>query len=280
MPGRLARARNVAKASLLVAGAGVALGGIGWLLGGDRLAALFVLSVLLAAAAVYWYGERIVAGLAGAEELPAAEAPAVRSAVERLSARAGVAMPRLYIARDGFPRSFSAGRGPRSAALGVSTGLLQALPPAELDGVLAHELAHIRSGDVLTQTAAVVLAAALVEVSRLGGFASRALLFVLGPIASALVHALLSSKREFAADRAAAVLCDTPHGLAAALIRLDQASELIELRASPATEPLYPLNPFPERGLPGLFMTHPSTAARVARLRALDPDWPERLRAA
>ena len=162
----------------------------------------------------------------------------------------------------------------------MSTGLLQALPPAELEGVLAHELAHVRSRDVLTQTAAVVVAAAHVGVSRLDGFAARALLFVLGPVASALVHALLSPKREFAADRAAAELCQTPHGLADALARLERASELIDLRANPATEPVYPVNPFPDRGLPGLFATHPSAGERVARLRALDPDWPERRRAA
>lgn len=280
MPGRLARARNVVKAWLLVAGAGALLGALGWALGGYRLAAIFVFCVLLTATATYWYGERIVAGLVGAEELPAAEAPALRSTVERLAARAHVAVPRLYIARDGFPLSFSAGRGPRGAAIGVSTGLLQALPPAELEGLLAHELAHVRSRDVLTQTAAVVLAAAIVEISRLGGFAARALLFVLGPIAAALVHAVLSPKRELAADLAAAALCETPHGLANALIRLEQASDLIDLSANPATEPVYPLNPFPERGLPGLFATHPSVGERVARLRALDPDWRERLRAA
>ena len=280
MPGRLAGARNLAKAALLVAGTSAALGGAGWVLGGYRLATPLAFSVLLAATAVYWYGERIVAGLVGAEELPAAEAPVLRSTVERLSARAGVVAPRLYIARDGFPRAFSAGRGPRGAAIGVSTGLLQALPPAELEGVLAHELAHVRSRDVLTQTAAVIVAAALVEVSRLGGFASRALLFLLAPVASALVHALLSPKRELAADRVAAALCETPHPLADALARLEHASELIELRASPATAPIYPVNPFPDRGLPGLFDTHPGIAERVARLRALDPDWPERLRAA
>ncbi len=280
MAGRLARARNLLKAWLLVAGFGAALGGIGWLLGGYRVGAIFVFCMLLAAAAVYWYGERIVAGLTDTEELPLAELPAVRSTVERLAALAGVVPPRLYIARDGYPRAFAAGRGRRGSTLTVSTGLIQALPPAELEGVLAHELAHIRDRDVLVQTAAVVLAAALVETSRLGGFLSRALLFVLGPIASALVHALLSPKREFAADAVATAICGTPHGLADALIRLEQVSELVDLRASPATEPLYTLNPFPETGLPGLFSTHPPVGERVQRLRSLDPGWPQRLRAA
>ena len=176
------------------------------------MAAIAVFAVVLVAASTYWYGDRIVAGLVGAEELPQAEAPALRSTVERLAARGGIAPPRLYIVRDGFPRAFSAGRGPVGSAIGVSTGLLHALPPAELEGVLAHEVAHIRTRDVLVQTPAVVVAAALVELSRVGGVLSRALLFVLGPVASAIVNALLSPKREFVADRVAAELCDAPTG--------------------------------------------------------------------
>jgi heat shock protein HtpX len=126
----------------------------------------------------------------------------------------------------------------------------------------------------------VVIAATLVELSRIGGWLERALLFLLGPVASAFVHVLLSPRREFAADRAAAAICESPHGLADALLRLEQASELVAFRASPATEPLYTINPFDERGLPALFSTHPPVGARVARLRALDPDWREKLRAA
>jgi heat shock protein HtpX len=268
------------KAWLLVLGLAAALGALGWFAGGYRVAVAVAFFVLLSAATVHWYGERIIAGLVGAEELPLAEAPAIRSTIERLAARAGVATPRIYIVRDGYPRAFAAGRGPRGAAVGVSLGLLQALPPAEFEGVLAHELAHIRNRDVLVQTPVVVLAAALVELSRIGGFLSRALLFILGPVASALVHALLSPKREFLADAQAAAICETPHGLADALIRLEQASELVDLRANPATAPLYTLDPFPERGLPALFATHPPPYERIARLRALDPEWPERLRAA
>ena len=181
---------------------------------------------------------------------------------------------------DGFPRALSAGRGPRGSAIGVSSGLLSALPPAELEAVVAHEIAHIRSRDVIVQTAVVVVATALLEASRIGGWLTRALLFVLGPLAAALVHLLLSPKREFAADRDAAELCGSPHGMADALVRLDHASELLAFAANPATEPLYTTNPFLEEGVAALFVTHPPTAERVRRLRALDPAWPERARAA
>jgi heat shock protein HtpX len=139
---------------------------------------------------------------------------------------------------------------------------------------------HIRHRDLLVQTSVVVLAAALIEMSRIGGWLERALLFVLGPVAAALVHLVLSPKREFDADRGAAELCGSPHGLADALIRLEQASELVEFRANPATEPLYTYNPFAEEGLAGLFVTHPPIGERVRRLRELDPGWPEKLRAA
>jgi heat shock protein HtpX len=280
MPGRLAVAANLIKLWLLVAFVCAALGALGVVLGGYRTGSILVFGALLTAAAGYWYGDRVVLGMLGARELPAAESPALHSTVERLAATARVAKPRLYLLPDGHPRALATGRGPRGSALVVSRGLLGALPPAELEGVIAHELAHVRSRDVLVQSAAVVVAAALVELSRIGGFLSRALLFVLGPVAAAFEHVLLSPKRELAADRAAAALCGTPHGLADALLRLEQASELVEFQANPATEPLYTVNPFAPEGVANLFITHPPVGERIRRLRALDPDWRQRLRAA
>jgi heat shock protein HtpX len=253
---------------------------LGWWAGGVRVGLIAVFAVVLAAASIYWYGERIVAGLVRAEELPRGELPALRSTVERLAARGGIAPPKIYIVRDGFPRAWAAGRGPVGSAVGVSQGLVQALPPAELEGVLAHEIAHIRTRDVLVATPAVVTAAMLVELSRVGGAASRALLFVLGPLASAIVNALLSPRREFTADVLAASVCESPHGLADALLRLEQASELVELRANPATAPVYTLDPFPDHGLPALFATQPPPGERILRLRELDPEWRDRVRAA
>jgi heat shock protein HtpX len=271
---------NLFKIWLLLAACCALLAAIGWRLGGYRLASLLVFFALLVAAAAYWYGDRVALGMVGAKELPLGEAPALHATVAQLATRAGVPKPRLYVLRDGHTRALSAGRGPRGAALAVSQGLLAAAPPAELEGILAHELSHIRNRDILVQTTAVVLAAALVETSRVGGWFERALLFVLGPVAAALVHLLLSPKREFQADRAAAGLCQSPHGLADALIRLEQAAELVEFRANPATEPLYTFNPFAEEGLAGLFVTHPPAGERVRRLRELDPDWRDKLRAA
>ncbi len=272
--------RNVSKAWALLLGLCTALGALGWWLSGYRVASVFVFCGLLLGVGAYWYADRVAMGMVGARELLPGEAPLLHSAVERLAARAGVVKPRLYVIPDGFPRALSAGRGAMSSALAVSTGLLGLPAPAEVDGLLAHEIAHLKNRDVLVQTTAVVFAALLVEASRMGGWFSRALLYVLGPIAASFVHLLLSPRREFEADRLAAELCESPHGLADALVRLEQASELVSFEASPATEPLYTINPFAEEGLAKLFATHPPVGERVRRLRDLDPDWREKLRAA
>jgi len=278
--GGLLVAANLGKAWGVALALSATLGGMGWLLGGYRVFSISLFCGLLIAGAAFWYADRAVMGMVRARELPLAEAPALHSMLEGLSARAHVVKPRLYLVDSGFPHALSAGRGPASSAVAVSSGLLGLLGPAELEGVLAHEVAHVRSRDVLVQSIAVIVAAALVELTRVGGWLQRGLLFVVGPVAAAFVHLLVSPKREFLADRAASELCDSPHGLAAALVRLEQAVELVEFRASPATEPLYIVNPFFEEGLAALFVTHPAVGERVSRLRALDPGWRERLRAA
>jgi heat shock protein HtpX len=270
--------RNIVKGWLLLVAICGVLAIIGWELGGVRVLSLFVFAGLLLVGGAYWSFDKVVLGMVGARELPVGEAPLLHSTVERLAAIAGVLKPRLYLIPDGLPRSLATGRGPRASSIAVSAGCVSALTPAELEGVLAHELAHVRHRDVAIQTAVVVLAASIVELSRIGGWLERSLLFVLGPVAAACVHVLLSPKREFEADRAAAQICGSPHGLADALLRLEQAAELVEFRASPATEPLYPFNPFMEEGLAALFVTHPPLGERVRRLRELDPTWREKLR--
>jgi heat shock protein HtpX len=182
-----------------------------------------------------------------------------------------VIKPKLYLIPDGMPLALATGRGPTYSALAVSSGCIGACPPAELEGVLAHELAHVKHRDVAVQTAVVVLAASMIELSRVGGFLQRTLLFVLGPVAAACTHLLLSPKREYEADARAAELCESPHGLADALLRMEQASELVAFQASPATEPLWTFNPFLEQGLAALFITHPKVGDRVRRLRSLSP---------
>ncbi|HJQ74047.1 MAG TPA: M48 family metalloprotease [Gaiellaceae bacterium] len=273
----LVAARNIAKAWLLVLALVGLFGLVGWLLDGVRGLSIFVFCALLLAAGAYWTFDRVVLGMIGARELPIAEAPLLHSTVERLASRARILKPRLYLVPDGLPIAAATGRGIRSSAVVVSTGCVAACTPAELEGVLAHEIAHVRLHDVQVQTAAVVAGAVLLETSRIGGWLERSLLFVLAPVAAACVHLLVSPRREFAADRFAAKLCDSPHGLADALARLEQASELVAFEGNPAIEPLLTINPFADEWPARLFVTHPPIEERVRRLRELDPSHRERV---
>ena len=246
-----------------------ASGGLGWLIGGRTTALLFVFCSLLAATGVYRFGDRALLGMLGARPFALAEDPILRSTADTVAAKLGVRPPQLYLVDDGFPRLFTVGRGPRSSVLAISTGALRALRREELEASIGHELAHVRRRDVLVQTSVVLFAVTLVEFSRIGGWFSRALLFVLAPIASAFVHLLLSSRRELQADALAAQATGRGHDLADGLLRLDRAAELLDFAASPATEPLYPIDPFEEEGLARMFKTHPPLEGRLRRLREL-----------
>ncbi len=263
----LPTARNVGKSLLLVAILTTVFAGLGWLVNGQRGVALFGVCSLLAALGSYLLGDRALLGMLGARPLAVARYPQLRSMSDRIAATVGVAAPKIAVVEDGFPRAFVVGRGPRAATLVVSRGLLEALPAGELEAVVAHELWHVRCRDVLTQTFAVLLAATLVETSRVGGWLARGLLYLLGPVAAAFVHLMLSQGREFDADAAAAALAGWENA-ADALLRLDRASDLVQFKASPATEPLYTVSPFDtDDRLTRMFVTHPPLERRLDALR-------------
>jgi heat shock protein HtpX len=205
----------------------------------------------------------------GARPFALAEDPPLRSGTDKVAAQLGVRPPQLYLIEDGFPRLFAVGRGPTSSALAISKGALSSLRREELEAAIAHELAHVRRRDVLVQTFVVLFAATLVETSRIGGWLSRGLLYVFAPLGAAFVHVLLSPKRELQADALAASSTGGAHDLADALMRLDRAAELVEFAASPATEPLYPIDPFEAEGIARMYKTHPPLEERVRRLREL-----------
>jgi len=266
---RGAGALNLTKAWLLVAFLAGLLGGLGWLIGGATSALLFAFCSLLASTGVYRYGDRALLGMLGARPYALAEDPFLRSAADTVAGKLGVRPPQLYVIADGFPRLFVVGRGPASSTVAVSAGALQAFRPEELEAAIAHELAHVKRRDVLVQTFVVLFAVTLVETSRIGGWLSRFLLYVFTPIAAAFVHVLLSQSRELRADELAARATGGAHDLADALMRLDRASELVDFAASPATEPLYPIDPFESEGIARMFKTHPPLEDRIRRLREL-----------
>jgi heat shock protein HtpX len=260
---------NILKASALVVVLAGAFAGLGWLIGGKTSALLFAFCALLAATAVYRYGDRALLGMLGARRFALAEDPRLGLAAEKAAVALRVRTPQLYLLPDGFPRLFAVGRGPASSALAVSTGALHSLRPEELAAAIAHELAHVRRRDVLVQTFVVLFATTLVELSRVGGWLSRALLYILAPLAAAFVHLMLSPKRELQADALAARAAAAGNDLADALTRLDLAAELVEFAANPATEPLYPIDPFEPEGIARMFKTHPPLNERLRRLREL-----------
>lgn len=262
-------ALNLVKAFALVALLAGVFGGLGWLIGGTTTALLFAFCSLLAATGVYRYGDRALLGMLGARPFALAEDPTLRSAADTVAAKLGVRPPGLYLIDDPFPRLFSVGRGPTSSTVAISTGALVALRREELEAALAHELAHVRRRDVLVQTFVVLFATTMVELSRVGGWFSRVLLYVFAPIGAAFVHVLLSPTRELRADVLAVSATGGAHDLADALLRLDRAAELVEFAASPATEPLYPVDPFESEGIARMFKTHPPLEPRVRRLREL-----------
>ena len=181
-------ALNLFKAAALVAVLTAAFGGVGWLIGGLTTALLFAFCALLAATGVYRYGDRALLGMLGARPFALAEDPVLRSGADKVAAKLGVRPPQLYLIDDGFPRLFAVGRGPSSSALAISLGALRALRREELEAAMAHELAHVRRRDVLVQTFVVLFATTLVEMSRIGGWFSRALLYIFAPISAAFVH--------------------------------------------------------------------------------------------
>jgi len=228
----------------------------------------------------YWWSDKIVLRMYGAQEV----GPGNRlyETVRRLSERAGLPMPRCYIIPELSPNAFATGRNPQHAAVAATEGILRILTDDELEGVLAHELAHVKHRDILISSVAATLAAAIMMVSRFAMFfgGSRddreggnpiALLatIILAPIAAMLIQAAISRSREFDADAGGAGIAGSLHGLVSALRKIEAASRQVPLDANPATAHMFIIKPFSAQGLLGLFSTHPPTEERIHALLQL-----------
>jgi len=247
----------------------------------------FVLAVLMNVFS-YWFSDKLVLRMYRAQEV-GPEHPLTR-VVARLAQKAGLPMPKCYVIPDMSPNAFATGRSPEHAAVAATEGILRLLPENELEGVIAHELSHVKHRDILISTVAATLAAAimfLAYMARWGAFFAGtgssddrrganpiALLAMalLAPFAAMLIQMAVSRQREYAADRGGATLVGSPTGLANALRRIDSAAKQIPLEdATPATAHLFIMNPFTRQGLTSLFQTHPPTEARIKALMEMRP---------
>jgi heat shock protein HtpX len=231
---------------------------------------------------MYFFSDRLVLRMYGAQVVTAQEAPELYTMVDRLRQRAGLPMPRVAVAPHEQPNAFATGRSPEHAVVAVTTGILKYMPQEELEGVIAHELAHIKNRDMLIATIAAGVAAALSNLPYLlmfgGGrdddnghpYAQLALI-LLAPIGAMLIQFAISRQREFEADRVGAQILGRPMPLAKALIRLDSLAHQIPMQVAPAAAPLAQVNPLAAHGgvVSKLFSTHPPTPERVARLEAM-----------
>ena len=226
----------------------------------------------------YWFSDKIVLRMYRAQQV-GPEHP-LHQMTARLAQRASLPMPKVYIIPDDSPNAFATGRNPSHAAVAATQGILQVLSESELEGVIAHELAHVKNRDILTSSVAATLAAAIMMLARFamffggsrddreGGGNPIALLamMIMAPIAALLIQSAISRSREFAADATGAEIAGNPYGLANALQRIEAVARRVPLEANPATAHMFIMKPFSAGGLTSLFSTHPPTAARVAAL--------------
>jgi len=242
----------------------------------------------------YWYSDRIVLGMSGARPVSKETEPYLVNTIEGLSIAAGLPMPKAYVIDDPAPNAFATGRNPQNAAIAVTTGLMEKLNRLELEGVVAHELSHVKNYDTLVQTLAAVMAGTIVLMAdwmlrafwwgggrrRSGGngamgvimLVAGIMLMVLAPLFATVIQMAISRKREFLADANGALLTRYPDGLASALRKISVDRNQLR-RANKATESLYIYNPLKDiregRGMNALFNTHPPTEERIERLEAM-----------
>jgi heat shock protein HtpX len=237
----------------------------------------------------YWFSDKIVLAMYRAQPVDEASAPGLYRIVRNLATRAGLPMPRVYVIPGDAPNAFATGRNPQHAAIAVTEGILRLMSEEELEGVLAHELSHVQNRDTLIMAIAATLAGAITYMAHMaqwamifgggrrdsdehdsgGGLIGGLLMIVLAPLAATLIQLAVSRSREFQADATGARIAGQPWGLAKALEKLETASRVAPMEATPATAHLFIVNPLTGGGWSTLFATHPPIVERVARLRAM-----------
>lgn len=257
--------------------------GVGYLLGGTGGMLFALLFAVATNGFAYWNSDKMVLRMYGARPVDAASAPGLTRMVETLAENAGLPMPAVYIIDNDQPNAFATGRNPDNAAVAVTRGLLDRLNDEEVAGVVAHELAHIKNRDTLTMTVTATIAGAISMLATFGmffggnrnnplGIVGVILVAILAPLAASLVQMAISRAREYEADRLGAEICGRPLWLASALEKIDRMAQGIDnqrAEGNPATAHMFIINPLHAHAVDGLFRTHPRTAERIARLRAM-----------
>ncbi|BAE86322.1 zinc metalloprotease HtpX [Desulfitobacterium hafniense] len=265
--------------TVLVILAGGAIGGRG----GMQMAFIFALVMNFGS---YWFSDKLALAMTKAEPISREQSPELYAIVEKLAYNADLPMPRLYMTPSPQPNAFATGRNPNHAAIAVTYGLMQLLNREELEGVLAHEMAHIKNRDILISTLAAVLAGVITTLANWGqwalmfgglggddedgasGFAALPLI-ILGPIAAMLVQMGISRSREYLADSTGAEIAGNSYGLANALQKLERGSAVIPMNINPSASHMFIVNPLNARRVVNLFSTHPPIEERVKRLYSM-----------
>ncbi len=280
---------NNAKTFMLLAALTALFMGCGYMMGRTNGLIIAFGFALVMNFVSYWFSDKIALSMSGAREVSAAQAPDLYSIIGQLAQRTGLPMPRVYVIPSAQPNAFATGRNPQHSAVAVTQGIMEMLSRDELEGVIAHELAHIQHRDILISSVAAVLAGALAQMAHMlqwslmfGGMGGRrdsrdnplgivGLLatMIVAPMAAMLVQMAISRSREFEADRGGAAICGRPLSLANALTKLERGAQVRPMHVNPATAHMYIVNPLRGQDMANWFSTHPSTTERVARLQEL-----------
>jgi heat shock protein HtpX len=280
---------NAFKTFLLLTGLTLVLIFVGQLLGGQRGMVFAVVIAAVLNFVSYFFSDKIAILSSGARPVTREELPRIYQIVERLTAKTGLPMPKLFVIPTESPNAFATGRNPQHASVAVTAGILNILNDDEMEGVLAHELGHVRNRDILISSVAATLAGAITVLARMAFFfggsrdddrrgspIAAIAMMILAPIAALLIQMAVSRSREYGADETGAHFTGNPYALASALQKLEQYSQRIPMQASPSTAHLYIIKPLLGMNFASLFSTHPPTAERIARLTNMAPGQPYR----
>lgn len=278
---------NTIKTGMLLAFLTALFMGVGYVVGGTGgMLIAFVVAAGLNLFS-YWNSDKIVLRMHHAREVDASTAPELHRMVRDLSSSAGLPMPKIYLIENPQPNAFATGRNPENSAVAATTGLLERLEPEEIEGVMAHELAHIRNRDTLVMTITATIAGAISMLANFAFFFGGArngssnplgivgilVAAIVAPIAAMMVQMAISRTREYSADRSGAEISGNPRGLASALAKISNSAARIpnaDAERSPATAHMFIINPLSGQRMDNLFSTHPSTENRVARLLEME----------